>query len=281
MSVILRCYQGGYFHEHNSLESASHCWGDQSLYVMGTGHPKAPAEHAVKALAPTEAQLSYVAGLGGSRPDAELLSRNSCSALIDDLRRGRGPKLPPPGTPLDDAAWEPFPEMVRYLLDNPPEEKEESDLPVIAVAKRETKVPLELLDKVPDGYYATQLEEGAPVVFLRVSRPTRGKLAGALKVQQQQGTGIGIRLVDGMVVWPPLSSGRRRVDIYRVSLEEAILLLIIDYHGAARLYAKERRQCARCNADLTDARSRKYGIGPECEKHWPWMIDAVDMEEEE
>lgn len=208
------------------------------------------------------------------------MSKAKVSDYIDRLKRGLEPKLPAPHVPLTDDAWIPFPERVEFLvgIGYEPEEEPKPAPPVLAgtsVAKRETIVPREFVDMVEDGYYAAQAHEGAHITFIRISRPKHGKYNGCIKVQKQLGSGFGIRLVDELIFYPD-----GRVSVYSASIEEPLMLVIADKYGCARRYAKERKMCARCNAELTDSRSRKYGIGPECVKHWPWMIALVDEEEE-
>lgn len=271
-------------HRHFTLEGAVACWGTQSLYVMGTGYARegisaAPGERAGVLSSPE--QRRFVAFLGGCDLKAARMTKKRCSQYIDDLKSGTEPTLPPPATPLTDERWVPFPERVEYLLNLPPSEEEEEieEEPVKVfkgVAKRETIVPIELLEMVKDGYYAVREDDDAPITFLRVSRPKHGHYRGAIKVQQQFGSGFGLRLEDKFIAWV---GGGGKVEVLSVSIEQPILLLIVNPYEAAGLYAKERKLCARCNAQLTDARSMKYGIGPECEKHWPWMITQKDEED--
>ena len=123
---------------------------------------------------------------------------------------------------------------------------------------------LELLEKVPDGNFAVREEEGAEVVFMRLSRPVRGKYMNCIKVQTQHAEAR-------VVKWVRWDSGR--ISIYSNTIEEKMLLLITSYKEAARLYAQALGRCARCNTELTDERSRWIGVGPECEKYWSWILD--------
>lgn len=136
----------------------------------------------------------------------------------------------------------------------------------------DSKIPVMLLDMVPEGYYAVRGDESESYTFLRLSRPTKGRFKGTTKVQTQHGN----RLEVAWCVWPG-----GQVSSYLYTIEDAILLMISDHQWAARTYARVLGHCCRCNADLTDDRSRHYGIGPECEKYWPWMIVIVDAEDEE
>ena len=126
-----------------------------------------------------------------------------------------------------------------------------------------------LIDQIPHGYFAVQKESGAAIDFIRISRPKPGaktRFAGSTKFQTQHGP----RLEVAGVLWP---SGQ--FSIYDHRLPELLLQVVADYRSCAMLYAEKIGQCMRCNAELTDDRSRFYGIGPECENYWTWAIEAV------
>jgi hypothetical protein len=124
-----------------------------------------------------------------------------------------------------------------------------------------------LIEMVPDGYYAVQAESGAHIDFLRISRPKKRQYAGTTKIQTQHGPNLDVEAV----LWP---SGQW--SIYKRGVIDMLMLLVADSHTAARRYATKKGRCMRCTADLTDRRSRHYGIGPECEKARPWAIEEVD-----
>ena len=128
-----------------------------------------------------------------------------------------------------------------------------------------------MIDMIPDGYYAVEAEAGAETQFLRLKRPKTGTrtYGDALKIQTQHGP----RLDLAAVLWP---SGNWT--IHKHSIVDALLLLVTDHHGAAIRYAQKLGCCMRCNCELTDHRSRWYGIGPECETKygWEWVIATRD-----
>ena len=124
-----------------------------------------------------------------------------------------------------------------------------------------------MLDLIPDGYYATQVEDGATVDFLRLSRPTRGKYEGTIKFQTQHSERWEIALVR----WPGGNWSQ-----WNSRIVDLVMLIVADHHTCARRYSVELQCCGRCNTQLTDDRSRHYLIGPECEKHWPWALEEVD-----
>lgn len=137
--------------------------------------------------------------------------------------------------------------------------------------ERVSKVPPELLKMVRPGRYAVRADSAHPYVFVRISIAKSGQYKDAIKVQTQHSE----RLSNPkLVIWP---SGK--ISLYDVTIEEPLLLVIADQQGSARAYAKELGRCARCGVELTDEQSRKWGVGPECVKHWPHM--AVLAAEEE
>ena len=62
-------------------------------------------------------------------------------------------------------------------------------------------------------------------------------------------------------------------------LTQIFMGIITGQREAAILYGREKGMCCRCGKQLTDERSRHYGIGPECEKHWSEIIDEIDEAE--
>jgi hypothetical protein len=131
-----------------------------------------------------------------------------------------------------------------------------------------------LLRDIREGYYATRKEEGAPITFLRVSCPTKGQYKGAIKIQTVHGTGYGgsTKLKLAAVHWP---SGRWTWERGQEFVKGELFLLCADSFGASMLYAEKIGNCCRCNATLTDKRSRWNGIGPDCEEYWPHILAMV------
>lgn len=215
----------------------SHDSVEESKICWGILKPPAPPSVPVRPHShdvATDRQLEYIKLLGGDVSLAENYTKADASRYIDRLK---GAPVSQPATPR-------------------------------AVYK--TKVPLALLEFVEDGYYAVQPDSETAYVFLRVSRPTRGRMAGSLKVQTQHSDVLATEFVQ----WP---SGE--VSVYKRSIEDQILLLLSDHHTAARNYGRHIGRCCRCNKTLTDERSRHYGIGPECEQYWPYIISLVDEED--
>ena len=241
----IRCKNGAE-HLHHSVTESKICWG----VIPPPALPRTSAFTAgPSSLPPVEppkmvtlAQLEYIEKLGGpgARQAATHLTRKSASALIDELKKQ------PKEAPVEPVKPDPKKAMVAGLL-----------------------------NMVPDGNYAVQEYDGGHVDFLRISRPKTGKYRGAIKVQTQHGSYGDGKYNDRAALW--LNSGI--LSVYYQPITDMLLLLVADHLGAAMRYAVKSSRCCRCNAKLTDDRSRKYGIGPECEKLRPDVIEAVDMAE--
>lgn len=155
---------------------------------------------------------------------------------------------------------------------------QEPDEPVAKVmSPKERLTPmLPLLANVKDGYYAAEVGDGRynDLKFFRVSRPKTGQYAGTTKIQWQIADNwrIAILVRANGTYWKPTDAPAQA--------EDYVLAIMVDATGCARRYAKEIDKCCRCNTSLTDERSRHYGIGPECEKHWPHIIELVDLEDQ-
>lgn len=280
----LHCNNGSPgFHTHPSLEEAQLCWGTPALYVLGGDYPSpVPSGGTRPAWVPggppspkprwyddpsSPSQHWRVEREGGSVKRAKGFTKGQCSQYIDALQIGKAPKeLDPPEddpTPVSAAPVSP----AAPLPPAPP--RRGNYVHGHRVSKTETFVMVPLLERVPDGRYAVQMDENDAPTFLRVVRPKNGQWKDCLKVQTQHAE----RYEEAWVKW---SDGQ--IGVFKVSVEDYIDLLVCDYRGAARRYAKIKQRCARCNIELTDERSRHYGIGPECEKYWSWMITQVDEE---
>lgn len=236
---MIVCTNKGTTHTHETVMDSKICYGiiqpPPPLPVVR------PHEVHATRYGITDRQLHYIVNiLGGDEVLAKSLTKTAASTYIDRLKLGVKPVTAEPWTPP-------------------------------APAKRPTDPRLDLLkgiiSMIPDGYFATQTEEGAKVNFVRLSHPKRNKLAGALKIQTQHAE----RLETEAVLWP---SGNW--SIYKSSIIDILMLLVVDHRTAALRYGHESRRCTRCNTSLTDGPSLHYGIGPICDKIWPWVIDMVD-----
>lgn len=196
----------------------------------------------------TPAQIKYATNLGGDPSRIARCDFYSISSYIDEMKRG-GAKVT--SEPIVD--------------------------PKLEFAKS-------MLKALQSGYYAVRTDPASDdIFFMRISRPKNGVQKDALKVQSMHGTAASKpSLMEALVVWPSeryTFYGRYLQQVWRGKLVDSIMFLVTDPIGAARLYAEKIGRCCRCNAALTDERSRHYGIGPECEKYWPHIIEAVDSQQ--
>lgn len=134
------------------------------------------------------------------------------------------------------------------------------------------KALLGMLNMVPNGYFAVQKDENTALTFLRLSRPAKGKYKDAVKLQTQHSE----TLKSLLIVWP---SGKVWKNFNKPALEY-VELLVTGHREAAKKYARETHHCMSCGKQLTDPRSRHYGVGPECEveKDYGWLIAEIDEE---
>lgn len=137
--------------------------------------------------------------------------------------------------------------------------------------------PAELLYGMREGRYA--VEYMGAMQFVRISeiKPFKsGKpraFVGSFKLQTQHSDD----LVDRYVVHP---NGSYLAYTSMVSVKMVAILkgIYLDPWLANLRYGAELGQCCRCGKSLTDERSRYYGIGPECEGHWPNIIERVNAD---
>jgi hypothetical protein len=225
-------------HQHSLVIEAKQCWG----LIPGFQAPTPPAPVAPAVRYATPRQIAFVKDLGGDEVRAQAMTISECSAYIDVLKKA------PKETPVTATPAAPDPRLT--MIEG-------------------------LITMIPDGYYALQADSGDDITFMRLSRPkpTRSRPNPMqLKIQTQHGP----RLEELAAQWP---SGKWSFYKYSQGWTlDKLLLLCADHHTSAMRYAKELGKCCRCNCELTDPRSRHYGIGPECETKngWGWVIDVVD-----
>jgi hypothetical protein len=221
--------------EHETAEEVLVCHGLATPYV-----PRQKIEPA------TQRQLDYIKDLGGNVERARQMTKKNASEYIDQLKREKASNV----VSINSAASAPTP------------------------APPATIVPLQLLQMVPDGYYAWQPDSETKLTFVRIKRPTSGKMKGSLKIQSQHGPD----LVNRFVIWPSGQVGIYNRGYAGIDIEQVLLGIIVDYKACAFKYAEKMHRCFRCNLELTDPRSRHYRVGPECERHVPWAISERDDE---
>lgn len=199
---------------------------------------------------PTPAQIRYVAALGGTVPEGA--TRQQVSDLIASLKAA--PKAATPqATPT------------------PPKED--------TMQNSSLGIPMEMLQMIREGRYAILGADGRTYFFrLSLIKDRRGmsytqrRLVGALKIQTQHSDD----LIDRALIFPNGNVHMRSNSMSKERLAESLVTILADQRTAAIRYGQELGQCCRCGRTLTDERSRWYGIGPECEQHWPDIIDEVD-----
>lgn len=148
----------------------------------------------------------------------------------------------------------------------------------VAPARKELHVedkilPKRMLDLIDEGRYAIRSDDGDEYIFLRVSRPKTGRERGSTKIQTQHG--------DSLVTQYQVSAHdtvikRRHSRVKGMHLSDILINLMANQKQAAVDYGQRIERCCRCGRELTDARSQWFGIGPECEQHWPWVLEMVE-----
>jgi hypothetical protein len=130
-----------------------------------------------------------------------------------------------------------------------------------------SKIPISMLKSLPNGYYAARQSSEEDWNFFRVSRPTKNEYKGCVKVQTQHGPNLKLALV----LWPS-----EKVSLHNPRVENDMLLCSVDPNGCGMNYAEVLKHCCKCGKDLTDPRSRWYGIGPDCEKRHEDHIERIN-----
>ncbi len=144
-------------------------------------------------------------------------------------------------------------------------------MPFGRFSEREYGLPKAAVELVEDGYYAVKVNPKTDEdwTFLRVSRPETGPRRGHIKIQTQHGD----TLKEILAISPDgdfLVAGSE--------VRALVIELVSSQHRAAANYGRKVGKCCRCGKTLTDAVSRKYGLGPECIQMWPDIKDLVNEE---
>lgn len=147
-------------------------------------------------------------------------------------------------------------------------------------APKKIDLPPSILGMIRHGNFAVSLDGTNNLRFVRIteakqrSKRFTNPYAGWLKIQTQHSDALQDRAVinqqDARIVcWTSLGPDEIR---------SILMAIIADQKNAAYVYSMKLGKCCHCNKRLTDARSRHYGIGPECEKLWPDYIAEVELE---
>lgn len=130
-------------------------------------------------------------------------------------------------------------------------------------------IPDNILVHLKKGYYAMRGSDDEPLHFYRVRMPQTGKWAGYIKIASQHGDmfrEVAQINPDGDQLW---------IRRDRTTVSE-LMMVCINPNDAAFLYGQEIGRCCNCGKQLTDERSRWYGIGPDCEGVRPDIIAYVN-----
>ena len=131
-------------------------------------------------------------------------------------------------------------------------------------------------DLLPSGYYALRRGDTAVIDFIRVSRPTKGRFKDSFKVQTQHSDMLRPALEHFQYLARPYN--RLRVAVFHSGIEDKLWQVIQERQDCQLLYAREKKRCFSCGKKLTDARSRWYGFGKECEKHLQVIKQLIEDE---
>lgn len=130
-----------------------------------------------------------------------------------------------------------------------------------------SKVLLELVNKVPDGRYAGCLNEN-DYSFFRIKKWEKGQNKGKRTIQVQSAES-----------WLPggyIADHTGFTIGYRLqAVIGQFTAAMCDHMEARWAYADKLGKCSRCGIKLTLQRSRELHIGSECEKHSKDYIDWV------
>ncbi len=282
-TATILCTNGGTSHYHSSVQESKVCYGLVPSPALTTVTKPSSGPSVLPGGQPawhnrevSERQLWKLEQIGGAAcaKAAKYLTRGQASALIDELLHPEKEvkvTQPDPTPKCNDCGQRGF-HLTGCSYNR------SATVPAARPKDPRHEMISGLLSMVPDGYYAVHEYDGGHVDFLRVSRPKKHKYAGSIKVQTVTGSygNVKLKAEPDAALWP---SGTFSVYDRSGRTEDKLLLLVADSQGAARRYARLLGHCCRCNASLTDDRSRHYGIGPECEKQWPHIIEQVDMED--
>lgn len=251
--MAITCTSGGTPHTHNTVQEVRACYmGGNSSPVR----PPAPSAPVASSLSipgmASPKQVRFLSDLGIPERAARHLDKHHAHLLIDELlaeQRGTPVSAPTPPQPTIHTARQSEPEDPRVQM-----------IKAILVS-------------IPNGYFA--VDQGTEPTwgdtgkydFLRISRPKSGKYKDAIKIQSQHGD----RLENRAILWP---SGHLSVFDRRVL--DPLMTMMADHKTCLTTYGQVIGRCCRCHKQLTDDRSRHYGIGPECEQIFPWVIEEVD-----
>ncbi|AXH68146.1 hypothetical protein SEA_TEATEALATTE_89 [Gordonia phage Teatealatte] len=250
-----------------NYEVCPHCLGDGKVEVTSptrvriTFGPPPPAPLKPWQTRPaTQRQLDAVERMAAERDlDYELPKLGwQASNLISMMGGMKKPTPPPQPQPAFEPPPEPAPD------------------PEPAAQKVYDPLPLMMVSQITDGRYAITADDNTETIFLRkVTHKADAKntrMAGATVLQHR----IAEDWNSHTVYWPSGQVSQYSNSYKNTILPEAWAQVFVDPQGAAHRFAEREHRCCSCGTNLTDARSRHYGIGPECEKARPDVIGWVN-----
>lgn len=244
-----------------TYEDCPHCHGTGKIEVAATkrvlshGTPSTNARWAFEPATPKQLaavqRMAEERDLGYQTPTMKWQASNLISQMSSI------PKV----APQPQAQPDPEPEPTEHPEPTPQREKVEP-------------LPLMMVSKITDGRYAITADDNTETLFLRkyTHKPDAvNRLAGCTVLQHR----IAEDWNNHTIYWP--SGGTTTISSrYKGTvLPEAWAQVFIDPQGAAHRFSEREHRCCSCGTNLTDARSRHFGIGPECEKSRPDVIGWV------
>lgn len=234
-------------HQHTSITEARACWFPPETVPVAvtTGQVSWRATPGIMGNAhmATEAQVKYLKDLGYAG-SAHLLTSREASRLIESYKSRKATVT----------------QATTSISEDP-----------------KVKALGMFLPGMADGYYAVRADDTQPFAFVRVALVKTGRWKGLRKISSQHGPRWDNEFLFRSDSTIFVFGHRSRA----IRVAEAVMMAAASQTDASLNYAIELGRCCRCNAELTDERSRWYGIGPECETHRPDIIEAVDYRNEE
>lgn len=249
-------------------EECPHCMGEGKVEVTSTrltlGHGQRPTPHQAWHLKPPSAkQMGAIEGMADAREvdyDPPQFSWQA-SNLITMMRA-----IPPVSKPKLTPAAPPVP----AFEDEPP-----APAPKPQLQEMLEPLPKMMVDKITDGRYAITADDNTETIFLRkytYKDDAKNRFAGCSLLQHR----IAEEWHNHTVYWPSGKLTRISHSYKGMEFPEAWAQVFADPQDAAHRFAEREHRCCSCGTNLTDARSRHYGIGPECEKARPDVIGWVN-----
>lgn len=133
-----------------------------------------------------------------------------------------------------------------------------------------------MLDKIPDGRYGVANNEMTQTVFMRKKSwapdAKNKRLAGSTTVQVKSAD----VWHDAFIYWPSGKVSAYKKSWQGTDMNELLTMVFMDIGGSAQNYADKFSECSNCGIELTDDRSRYYGLGTDCIKRRTDIVNYVE-----